>query len=33
MNLLPAVRDPYSKHPEHRALEPWEPQQVLWSLG
>jgi hypothetical protein len=33
MSLRLAVRDTYSKHPGHRALEPWEIQQVLWSLG
>lgn len=31
--LLPLLRDLYSKHPEMRTLEPWELQHVLWSLG
>jgi len=31
--LLPAIRDLYSKHPEFRRLQPWELQHVLWSLG
>jgi hypothetical protein len=31
--LLPAVRDLYSKLPEMQTLEPWELQHVLWSLG
>jgi hypothetical protein len=31
--LLPAIRDLYSKRPEMRTLEPWELQQVLWSLN
>ena len=31
--LLPAVRDLYGKHPEYRRLEPWELQQMLWSVG
>jgi len=31
--LLPAVRDIYSRHPEFRDLEPWELQHVIWSLG
>ena len=31
--LLPAVRDPYSRGPKYRLLEPWELQHVLWSLG
>jgi hypothetical protein len=30
--LLPAVRDLYSKHPEFRSLQPWELAHVLWSL-
>jgi hypothetical protein len=32
-DLLPAIRDLYSRHPEYRHLLPWELQQVLWSLG
>jgi hypothetical protein len=31
--LLPLIRDLYSKHPEMLTLEPWEMQHVLWSLG
>jgi hypothetical protein len=31
--LLPAVRDLYSRLPETYDLEPWEPQHVLFSLG
>jgi hypothetical protein len=30
--LLPAIRDLYSRHPEYRDLAPWELTQVLWSL-
>jgi hypothetical protein len=30
--LLPAVRELYSRHPEYRYHEPWELSQVLWSL-
>jgi hypothetical protein len=32
-DLLPALRDLYSRHPEYRHLEPWELSQVLWSLN
>jgi hypothetical protein len=31
--LLPLLRDLYSKHPEMRTLEAWELQHVLWTLG
>ena len=31
--LLPAIRDLYSKHPEFWYLEPWELQHVLFTLG
>ena len=31
--LLPAVRDLYSRLPEMYHLEPWERQHVLFSLG
>jgi hypothetical protein len=31
--VLPIVRDLYSRRPETRDLEPWELQQILWSLG
>ncbi len=31
--LLPAVRDLYSRLPETYHLEPWELQHVLFSLG
>ena len=33
MNLLPAVRDLYSRHPEMHDLEPWELQSALFVLG
>jgi hypothetical protein len=32
-DLLPAIRDLYSRLPETRHLLPWELQQVLYSLG
>ena len=31
--LLPAIRDLYSKHPEYWHHEPRERQHVLYSLG
>jgi hypothetical protein len=31
--LLPAIRDIYSRHPEFRYLLAWEMQTVLWSLN
>jgi hypothetical protein len=31
--LLPLIRDLYSKHPEMIALEPWEMQSALFVLG
>jgi hypothetical protein len=31
--LLPAIRDVYSRLPETYILEPWEQQHVLLSLG
>jgi len=31
--LLPAVRDLYSRLPETCLLEPWELQHILFSLG
>jgi hypothetical protein len=31
--LLPGLRDLYSRHPEYRHLVPWELSQVLWSLN
>ena len=31
--LLPIVRDLYSRHPEYRDHETWELAHVLWSLG
>jgi hypothetical protein len=31
--LLPALRDLYSKHPEMLTLEPWELQSALFVLG
>jgi hypothetical protein len=30
--LLPSVRDIYSRYPEFRYLAPWEMQHLLWSL-
>ena len=32
-NILPMLRDLYSKHPEARYREPYEHQSLLWSLG
>ncbi len=31
--ILPLLRDLYSKHPEMRFLEPWELQSALFVLG
>jgi hypothetical protein len=31
--LLPALRDPYSRLPEMYHHQPWELQHVLFSLG
>jgi len=31
--ILPLIRDLYSKHPEMRYLEPWELQSALFMLG
>jgi hypothetical protein len=31
--LLPAVRDLYSKHPEYWHHKPWELAHILFSLG
>ena len=31
--LLPALRDLYSRLPETYHLEPWELQHILFSLG
>jgi hypothetical protein len=31
--ILPAIRDVYSRLPETYILEPWEQQHVLFSLG
>ena len=31
--LLPALRDLYSKHPEYVHHEPWELVHILFSLG
>jgi len=33
VQLLPAVRELYSRLPETYVLEPWELQHVLFSLG
>jgi hypothetical protein len=32
VELLPAIRELYSRHPEYRHLQAWELQHVLWSL-
>jgi hypothetical protein len=32
LQLLPAIRDPYSRPPEYFHHEPWELQHVLYSL-
>jgi hypothetical protein len=31
--LLPAIRELYSRQPEAFYLQPWELQHLLWSLG
>jgi hypothetical protein len=31
--LLPLIRDLYSRRPEARCLEAWELRILLWSLG
>jgi hypothetical protein len=31
-DILPLVRDLYSKHPEYRYHEAWELQHILFSL-
>jgi len=31
--LLPAIRELYSRYPEYFHHEPWELQHVLFSLG
>jgi len=31
--ILPLLRDLYSRLPETVCLEPWELQHILWSLG
>jgi len=31
--ILPAIRDLYSRHPEYFHHEPWELAHVLFSLG
>ena len=31
--LLPAIRDLFSRHPEYFHHEPWELQHVLYSLN
>jgi hypothetical protein len=33
VDLLPLVRELYSRLPETRYLQAWELQQVLWLLG
>ena len=32
-DVLPMVRDLYSRPPETQELEPWELQTLLWSLN
>jgi hypothetical protein len=31
--LLPLLRELFSRNPEYRYLLAWELQQLLWSLG
>jgi hypothetical protein len=31
--LLPLVRELFSRNPENRYLQPWELQTLLWTLG
>jgi hypothetical protein len=31
-DVLPMLRELYSRRPETRNLEPWELQNILWSL-
>ena len=31
--LLPAIRDLYSRNPEYWHLQPWELQWLLYALG
>ena len=31
-DVLPMVRDLYSRRPETQELEPWELQMLLWSF-
>jgi hypothetical protein len=33
VQLLPSLRDLYSRHPEMYHLEPWELQSALFVLG
>ena len=33
VQLLPLIRELFSRNPEYRDHEPWELQHVLWSLG
>jgi len=32
-DLLPKIRELYSRRPEARYLQPWELQSLLYSLG
>jgi hypothetical protein len=32
-DVVPMLRELYSRRPETRDLEPWELQHILWSLG
>jgi hypothetical protein len=32
-DILPMLRDLFSKHPEYRQHKAWELQHVLWNLG
>lgn len=32
-DVLPMLRELYSRRPETRDLEPWELQHILYSLG
>jgi len=33
VQLLPAIRDLFSRHPEMIGLEPWHLQWILFALG
>jgi hypothetical protein len=31
--LLPLIRELFSRSPEYRCLQPWELQTLLWTLS